>query len=1112
MKLWFSLITIFGIIFPTLKSVGNSSFFPQISANDPFSYPGVTVRFEHLTIEDGLSQNSAFALFQDRQGYLWIGTQDGLNRYDGYGFTVFKNQPENPNSISQDKILELFQDSQGVIWIGTWGGGLNRFDPTTQSFIRYQNDPDDPTSLSHDLVDVILEDPSGNLWVGTMGGLDLLNRDNEEFTHYRIDPSDANTLSGNAISALYADQQGNLWVGTGAFGVRGYRLNRLDVASGVVERITLNCVAESAISKILQDEQGVLWLAHGGYNLPGSGLTRYDPATNECSNFRSNTNQPNSLSADNVTDLLLDENGALWVATNGGGIDRMDLQNPGIFQHYQNDPYDERSLNSDTVFSMMIDRTGILWIGTLDEGINKLNPATLPFRYYRHDLTNPQSISSSKIGSFAETADGQILVGTWGGGLNQFDPTTGQFKSYRHDPNDPFSLAGDVISALETQENGEVWIGYRGNGIDRFDLNTSSLTHYRRNLLVPTSLWNDEVMDLLHDGKDTLWVATMAGLDRMDTSNGQFTHYVPDSSKANSLSHPAVISLYLDPQNQLWVGTWGGGLNRLDLNNPDSNLPYLASFVQYKHDPNNPNSLDDDNVWAIYRSKSGVLWLGTQGGLNRFDPSTESFKVFREPNGLQGEIVYGIMEDETGFLWLTTNNGLARFDPLTETFIVYDSSNGLQSNEFNPNAYLRNSRGEMFVGGNQGFNLFLPAQIKTNLIPPPVVITRFSVLNQPYETDLSGETPIHLRYDQDFIAFDLAALDFQAPEKNQFAYQLEGFDPEYILAGTRPFASYTNLPGGEYLFRVKAANSDGIWNDAGLAIPIIVTPPFWETRSFQIIAVMVLFGTIIAGFQWRVRSLRERSQILETAVQTRTQDLRETNRLLKGEIEQRQKAEAALAQKAAEEAVISERTRLAHELHDAVTQTLFSASLIAEVLPELWQIDTVEAENSSQELRQLTRGALAEMRTLLLELRPDTLSQARLADLLQQLTEASIGRSRLPIQLTIEGERVLPPEVQLVFYRVAQESIHNIIKHARATRANIDLHLSPAGVHLSIRDNGIGFDPDKVRPTSLGLCIMCERASSIGADCQVTSQLGEGTSVNLIWYDDAVSPTKSLNE
>jgi PAS domain S-box-containing protein len=643
-------------------------------------------------------------------------------------------------------------------------------------------------------------------------------------------------------------------------------------------------------------------------------------------------------------------------------------------------------------------------------------------------------------------------------------------------------------------------------------------------------------------------------------------------------------------------------------------------------------------------------------------------------------VVLGILEDYFGKLWLTTNNGLAQFDPDTETFVTYDISDGLQSNEFNSNAYYRARSGIMFVGGINGFNLFNPVNIKPNPFAPQVAVTEFQVFNQPLKVDLSGHTPIELSYKQDFISFEFAAFDFQAPLKNQYAYKLEGFDKDWIQAGNRRYATYTNLPGGQYIFRVKASNSDGVWNETGVAIPITIIPPVWQTWWFNGSLIVLLVFFVVGGFRWRLNSIREQNILLETQIAERTSELRETNSLLEKEIEQRKRAEAALskraagelklsearfqaifdnvavgvavmslerkpiafnvtaehimgygveelskidprslavpedreldvelfnelragkrdsyvmerryrrkdgrvfwarinyslvrdldgkpdyligivedideqkraaerlaeqeaeylltlqqrvterthelqetnqrlqkeieqrsriekelAEKAADEAVAADRTRLARDLHDAVTQTLFSASLIAEVLPDLWEMDITEAKNSTEELRQLTRGALAEMRTLLLELRPATLTQTRLSDLIRQLCEAFIGRSRLPIALSIEGERDLPPEVQVALYRIAQESLNNIFKYARATKVDVTLCLSPSGAGFRVCDNGIGFDLSTAKPTSLGMRIMRERAEAIGADFHISSTPGAGTCLEVIWNEN----------
>ena len=359
-------------------------------------------------------------------------------------------------------------------------------------------------------------------------------------------------------------------------------------------------------------------------------------------------------------------------------------------------------------------------------------------------------------------------------------------------------------------------------------------------------------------------------------------------------------------KNNLWVGTWGGGLNQLDLNDPDHADAGLASFTRYHSDPEDPSSLSEDSVWTIQETRDGNLWLGTQLGLNKLDRVTKKFTHYTEKQGLPNNVVLGILEDDEGDLWLTTNNGLAQFNPRTAAFTVYDSSNGLQSNEFNSNAYFRASDGTMYVGGINGFNLFRPENIHPNPIAPQVVLTQFQIYNEPVAVDLSGGQPIQLNYDQDFISFEFAASDFQAPQKNQYAYMLEGFDKEWIQAGNRRYATYTNLPGGEYVFRLKASNSDGVWNETGIAVPITITPPFWQTWWFNALLILGLAALILGGFRWRLASIREQTLRLETEVAERTVELSDTNKLLEKEVEQRKRAEAELEKRAAQELQQSE--------------------------------------------------------------------------------------------------------------------------------------------------------------------------------------------------------------
>ena len=1253
------------------------------AAGGSYALPGNVVRFERLSSTDGLSQNAGLVIFQDSRGYLWFGTQDGLNRYDGYAFKIFKHDPDDANSISYNSILAMEEDRAGFLWIGTWGGGLNRFDPVTESFVRYRHDPENSRSLSNDTVTGITLDSQGNLWVATLDGLNRLNANTNDFEHFTNDPKNTDSLSSNVISFIYEDLNNQLWIGTGAQGVEGAGLNRFDPQTGKAVRFQHDeknpqSLSSNTLSSIYEAADGTFWLGTGGFSLSGNGLNHFDPQTGKARRYSKNSNDPNSLAGDDVMTLVGDGE-TLWIGTWTDGLSRMDFSNPGHFENYKHDPYFSDSLSGDEVWSLFKDRSGILWIGTSHNGINKLAANTGQFSLYRNIPGNPDSLVANAVGSFAEDSSGNIWVATWGNGLDFFDIRTGKFTHYRNNPEDPQTISADLLMAVHVDFRGNVWAGTLGTGLNRLDPATNKFTHYLHDPQNAASLADDNTAAMISDGQGGLWIATFGGLSHYDARKDSFINYVSDEANPTSLSHNTVVSLFIDSTNNLWVGTWGGGLNQLDLNDPRSTDPRRAVFTRYVNDPKDSSTISENSVWTIHKTKDDFLWLGTQIGLNRFDPKSKTFKHYTEKHGLPNNTVLGILEDERGNLWLTTNNGLAQFNPREETFSVYDVSDGLQSSEFNSNAYYRAKNSAMYIGGNSGFNIFHPEDIKPNPVAPQVVINKVEVYNQPLQADLSGNTPIRLSYDQNLLSFEFTALDFQAPQKNQYAYKLEGFDEDWIQADNRRYVTYTNLPGGSYVFQVKAANSDGVWNEAGAALPIIITPPFWQTWWFVAAAVITLGALITSAYRWRMNSIREQNFNLEIEIAKRTTELRETNRLLEKEVEQRKRAEEelarraaselhdsearframyhnaavgmammsldrkilsinqtaatmtgytleelyntdptrlshpddipigreefiamvagklpgfqiekrflrkngeifwgrvtysvvpdkdgypeylvgiiedateqraakarlaeqeaeyrrtleqrveertyelaeanqrlldeidqrkraeeALALKAAEDAVTAERTRLARDLHDAVSQTLFSASIVAEILPELWQTDMDEAKRSTAELSQLTRGALAEMRTLLLELRPAALTQARLNDLIRQLCEALVGRARLPIKFTSEGEKTLPPEVQVAFYRIAQESLNNVFKYARATQVNVGLFLTPAGAHLEVCDNGIGFDMSVAKPTSLGMRIMRERAEAIGAELIIQSKPGEGVCLDLTWTE-----------
>ncbi|HSL28022.1 MAG TPA: PAS domain S-box protein, partial [Anaerolineales bacterium] len=698
-----------------------------------------------------------------------------------------------------------------------------------------------------------------------------------------------------------------LWVGTGAFGVDGAGLNRFDPASGQVVRYQhiesdSQSLSSNNISSIYEAPDGSFWVATGGFSLMGGGLNHFDPHTGRAEHFFHDLAIEESLSDDTLMTVWGDADGILWIGTWSAGLNRMELSKPGHFIHYQNDPYFPDSLSGNEVWSLFQDRSGILWIGTSHSGLNKLHPKRGQFSLYRHNPGNPASLSTDAVGAFAEDRHGNIWIATWGAGLERLNPHTGEFAHFRHNPENPDSLSDDLFMDVYVDEHDTVWAGTLGKGLDALHPATGRVTHYRHDPENPASLADDNIASILPDTKGGLWIGTFGGLSHYDPLANTFTNYSHDAANPTSLAENKVVSLHLDGRrNSLWIGTWGGGLSRLDLNDSRHTDPAMATFINYRHDPADPSSLSEDSVWAIHESKDGLLWLGTQMGLNRFDPDSAMFTRYTEKDGLPNNAVLGILEDESGHLWLTTNNGLAQFDSLANTFLTYDVSDGLQSNEFNSNAYYHARSGMMYIGGIHGFNIFNPVHIQPNPVPPPVTLTGFEVFNEPLATDLTRREPIALSSNQDFISFEFAALDFAAPQKNRYAYKLEGFDKDWIQAGNRRYATYTNLPGGEYIFHVKASNADGIWNEVGVAVPISIMPPVWQTWWFLGSLVVVLGALVAGGFRWRLNSVQEQNILLEMQIAERTSELRETNALLEREVEQRRRAEATLAKRAAEE-------------------------------------------------------------------------------------------------------------------------------------------------------------------------------------------------------------------
>lgn len=823
------------------------------------------LRLERVGPGDGLSQASAWAVLRDRRGLVWIGTQDGLNRYDGYSVRVYQRDSSDSDSLSDNFVTALQEGPDGELWIGTWAGGVNRYDPATGHFTRYQHRPDDPSALSDDRVRTMLVDRDGVVWVGTANGLNRLDRSSGRITRYLHQPDDTDSLANDIIRALYQDGRGRLWIGT-----EGGGLNRFDAASGRFSHYRHDAADPSSLSHdsvwaITGMPDGTLWIG-----TDGAGVLRFDPESGQFTRV-----DAPELDATRINVLGVDPEGRLWIGTNGRGLGEYTPARKHLRWH-RHAPSDPLSLGHDQVLAIHPDGSGQLWIGTLD-GMSRFAARTRQFAHFANRKDDPDSLSHDWVRSFLVDARGTLWVATLGGGLNRWDADGARFVHYRHRTNDADSLSDDEVWSLGAGPDGTIWVGGRG-GLDRFDPERGTFQQIRLRADAAPRAGADVVRRIYTDADGTLWLGTWgAGLIHLDPRSGQLTRYASDPDDPHSLAHDDVPAVMRDSEGRLWIGTWGGGLHRFD--------PEQRRFIRHRHDPADPHSLSNDTVRAIHEDRDGNLWLATQGGLNRFDPQSGRVRTYTTENGLADDSIYGILEDGDGQLWLSSNGGLSRFDPQQQRFTNYTARDGLQSDEFNSGAYYRSAQGEMFFGGIRGFNRFQPERIETDRTPPPVLLTDFLLFNKSVPLQGEGEgftlqRPIDslpaltLTHRENQIAFEFAALHFSDPRRNRFAYRLEGFDTAWIETDHRNRrATYTSLPAGNYRFRVKAANPFGVWNESGASLALTVLPPWYRSGFAYLSYALSVLLALVLGYRWRTARIRNHARRLELLVEQRTVEL-----------------------------------------------------------------------------------------------------------------------------------------------------------------------------------------------------------------------------------------------
>lgn len=826
---------------------------------------GKAIRFEHLTIRDGLSQSTVFCVCRDSRGFIWIGTEDGLNRYDGFNFEVFRHDPEDPGSIGDSFINTIYEDSKGRLWIGARSKGLNLYDRRHNRFIHYRPDPKNPSSISIASVFSILEDSRGIFWVGgNDGGLNRFDPESGVFSHYRARPGQAGYLQDDAVAVIYEFPRGTLWLGAW-----DGRLHRFNPDTGWCDLIWTSDTAAPGntgdrVFALQHDRSGNLWM--GSRN---SGLFRINPQTLAMKNFRHDPANPRSISQNSVTSLLEDADGRIWAGTLQNGLNILE-QGAQNFRRYTADPDDPWSLSHDGVISLYRDKTGITWVGTWGNGLSKWDPGKWKFQHVSCASEGKTGRTPTQVWSFYRDRAGEFWVGT-DAGLNRLDETTGRLTLFKSsDVHFSRFQRRDVRSILEDSQ-GNFWIGSM-QGLALFNRRSRQFRFFRHNPLDPHSISNDGVIKVIEDKAGRIWAATQGGVNLLlNATENRFRRYVPESGDPHSLSHNEVMDIMEDRRGEFWIATLQGGINHF---NPES-----GHFRHYRHDPRRPDSLNRDNTRMIIQDKKGVIWIATMGGgVNRFTPSTGKFSAFTKREGLANNVVYAIMEDDRGGLWMSTNSGLSFFNPETQSFRNFDVSDGLQSNEFNGGAAYRDADGRLFFGGINGFNAFFPEQIPVNPCLPPIVITSFKKFNRefPLPVDITELDELHLSYKDSVFSFEFAGLCFTDPGKNRYAYRLLGFQDQWISLGHKRDITFTNLLPGRYTLQIKGSNNDNQWNEEGKTLVIHVAGPFWGTWQFKIILIFLAAAILTAAHFMRTRKIQRLNDMLEQQVSERTRELRES--------------------------------------------------------------------------------------------------------------------------------------------------------------------------------------------------------------------------------------------
>jgi signal transduction histidine kinase/ligand-binding sensor domain-containing protein/DNA-binding response OmpR family regulator len=1115
------------------------------------------LRFERISVEHGLSHVHVTAIAQDDSGFMWIGTRDGLNRFDGYDFIVYRNDPSEPKSLSDNEIRNIVEDDFGNLWVGT-RAGLNRLNRATGEFTHYVHDPNNELSISDNDITALFQDHQSVLWVGTRaGGLNRFNHANESFDRFQNnDPEDpVSSISQGPVVAIYEDMVHKLWVA-----VRGRGHGALDEFNRKTDSFihTYGCPSPDHgdcthsqteeeyyqpvaydINGLYQDTSGAFWMA--------SDSGAYQEHKGWITNFANVVGDPKSISHSGVLAPLQDTAGTLWFGTKAGGLNRMgppkkvnwiDIDDRGwyrmpddptwasVFDSFHHDPNDPQSLSSDNLTVTYRDRFGVIWIGTGDAGLNKLNPDGARFGYYKHEPESPNTLSDNQIVAHAEDRGAILWFGTLKGTLNRLDRIDGKITHYSYNESDPNSLPDASINALFVDKEDVLWVGTRA-GLSRFDKVSGKATNYNLYPVGPSVLG---VLSIAEYPAGTLWLGTSASLTRFDIESKEFKHYWSNPGDENALHGDIFDVVRADKNGKVWVASVNAGLNRFD--------PETEIFTHYRHDPGNLNSLSDDHVTSIredyYASEpnaGAVMWFGTRNGLDRFDSDAQEFMHFDMDDGLPSNHVTGIAPDGDKNHWITTESaGLSKFDPVARTFENFDVIDGLQGNRFFNHVVHVTGSGEVVASGPNGINIFSSDQIVTTAESP--LLTTVKLYAGTAEMRLGpNDRKLTLANDIEDFGFQFAALNSKNPARTQYAYKLEGHDDDWITTDSNDrVARYRGVVAGDYLFRVRAKLANGDWGEQNTSIQLGIPTSVWQTRWAYATYVLAIMLGVYLVMNMRAMALRRQAGLLESKVAERTLQVEQNERLIQHQADHLEE----LLQ-------VKEKlfTNISHEFRTPLTLILGPIErMLRKATDSESSAQLSMVKENSQRLLRLVDQLLGLSRLSAEE--PVTRSPQPLLPLATSIVESFqplAEEKRIQLDV-VNGEglwvRCAPDALEKILLNLVSNAIKYTSEggwvNVRIASAEPDL------VRLSVSDSGIGIEPKDhqavferfyrangnghgngngngvVQGAGLGLALVKELAEAFDGSVELESRPGLGTTISVLLPRHRVRPTDVRDE